>query len=87
MPYPLPGDLSDPGIEPTSLMSPAFSRRALYRYLHLKKQSMETSLKIMQVLKIAVKDVKAVIIHTLKFIKENMLKVNEKRGNHSEKQK
>ena len=41
----------------------------------------------MQVLKIAVKDVKAVIIHTLKFIKENMLKVNEKRGNHSEKQK
>ena len=25
LPYPLPGDLPDPGMEPTSLMSPALS--------------------------------------------------------------
>ena len=27
MPFPSPGDLSDPGIEPTSLMSPALADR------------------------------------------------------------
>ena len=30
---------------------------------------------------------RAAIIHTLEFIKENMLQVNEKRGNHTEEQK
>ena len=28
-PFPPPGDLSDPGVEPTSLMSPAFAGRFL----------------------------------------------------------
>ena len=27
MPFPIPGDLPDPGIEPTSLMSPALAGR------------------------------------------------------------
>ena len=30
LPFPSPGDLPDPGMEPTSLMSPAFGRWVLY---------------------------------------------------------
>ena len=30
LPFPFPGDLSDPGIEPVSLASPVLSRQILY---------------------------------------------------------
>ena len=35
LPFPSPGDLPDPGIEPASLMSPGISRWALYHQHHL----------------------------------------------------
>ena len=31
LPFPFPRDLPDPGIEPMSLMSPAFGRQVLYQ--------------------------------------------------------
>lgn len=49
------------------------------------KHSMELNLKIMPVLEITVKGVKVAITHILKYIRENMIKINEKIGNLSEK--
>lgn len=49
------------------------------------KQSTDTNLKMIQVLEITVKDVKAAMIHILKYIKENRLTINAKRGNLSKK--
>ena len=37
LPFPPPGNLPDPGIEPTALVSPTLSRQILYQLRHLEK--------------------------------------------------
>ena len=46
MPFPTPGDLPNPGIEPASLMSPDFGRQVLYHWRHL-----GSSLHVQQIVK------------------------------------
>ena len=39
LPFPPPGNLPDPGIEPTALVSPTLSRRILYQLRHQRSTS------------------------------------------------